>query len=115
MAIPRRVRIVSGLDSNWREVLEDVSLKAIPVKYITSVELSLSNNDICTIDVSSKLKEDWARNLEIASMELEKIINNIHEKQGVELVEYLLDFDMIRSEVSFTSARLGNDNNSNRN
>jgi hypothetical protein len=37
-------------------------------------------------------------------------LNNAH---GVELVEYLLDFDMIKSEVSFTSSRLGNENNSN--
>lgn len=113
--IPRRVRIVSGLDANWREVLEDVSLKAIPVKYISSVELSLSDSESCTIDVSAKLKDDWSKNLDVASTELEKIINEIHDERGVQLVEYMLDFDMIRSEVSFTSAKLGNDNNSNRN
>lgn len=113
--IPRRVRIVSGLDSNWKEVLEDVSLRAIPVKYISSVELSLANKGSCTIDVASKLKDDWHNNLDNATTELEKMINEIHEDHGVDLVEYLLDFDMIRSEVSFTSARLGNDNNSNRN
>lgn len=78
------------------------------------MELSLSDRDSCTIDVASKLKEGWSRNLDVASIELEKIINDIHEDRGVELVEYMLDFDMIRSEVSFTSARLGNDNNSNR-
>lgn len=113
--IPRRVRIVSGLDSSWREVLEDISLKAIPVKYISSVELSLSDEDSCIIDVATKLKDDWFKNLDTASMELERMISEIHEDRGITMVEYLLDFDMIRSEVSFTSAKLGNDNNSNRN
>ena len=79
------------------------------------MELSLTNNGSCSIDVASKLKDDWSNNLDSASAELEKIINEIHEDRGVDLVEYMLDFDMIRSEVSFTSARLGNDNNSNRN
>lgn len=79
------------------------------------MELSLSNSDSCTIDVASKLRDDWSKNLDNASNELENIINEIHEARGVELVEYMLDFDMIRSEVSFTSARLGNDSNSNRN
>ncbi len=106
---------MSGLDDNWREILEDVSLRAIPIKYISSVDLELKNQDTCSIDVSSKLREDWESNLEIATVELEKLIDEVHEMHGVSMVEYLLDFDMIRSEVSFTSAKLGNDNNSNRN
>ncbi len=106
---------MSGLDDNWREILEDVSLRAIPIKYISSVDLELKNQDTCTIDVSSKLREDWESNLETATVELEKLIDEVHEMHGVGMVEYLLDFDMIRSEVSFTSAKLGNDNNSNRN
>lgn len=110
---PRRVRIVSGLDSNWKEVLEDVSLKAIPVKYIASVELQLQNKDSCTIDVASKMRLDWGNNLDEASRELEEMILEIDQEHGVSSVEYLLDFDMIRSEVSFTSSRLGNENNSN--
>jgi hypothetical protein len=103
------------LDANWREILEDVSLRAIPIKYIASVELELKNQDTCSIDVASKLRDDWSGNLETASVELEKLIGDVHELHGVSMVEYLLDFDMIRSEVSFTSAKLGNDNNSNRN
>ena len=103
------------MDANWREILEDVSLRAIPIKYIASVELELENQDTCSIDVASKLRDDWSSNLETASVELEKLISDVHELHGVSMVEYLLDFDMIRSEVSFTSAKLGNDNNSNRN
>ena len=103
------------MDSNWKEVLEDVSLKAIPVKYISSVELLLQNNNSCTIDVAGKLRLDWANNLDDASKELEIMILEIDQEHGVSSVEYLLDFDMIRSEVSFTSSRLGNDNNSNSN
>lgn len=79
------------------------------------MELSLTNSGSCSIDVASKLKDDWSNNLDSASTELEKLINEVHDEHGVNLVEYMLDFDMIRSEVSFTSARLGNDNNSNRN
>ncbi len=107
------MRIVSGLDSNWKEVLEDVSLRAIPVKYISSVELQLRDGSSCTIDVASKLNLDWRSNLDEASKELERMIDEISNTQGIELVEYLLDFDMIKSEVSFTSSRLGNENNSN--
>lgn len=103
------------MDSNWKEVLEDVSLKAIPVKYISSVELQLQDNNTCTIDVANKLRLDWGNNLDDASKELEEMILKINEDHGVSSVEYLLDFDMIRSEVSFTSSRLGNDNNSNSN
>lgn len=103
------------MDSNWKEVLEDISLKAIPVKYIASVELQLHNKSSCTIDVATKLREDWSNNYDEASKNLEKIIEDIHDSHGVESVEYLLDFDMIRSEVSFTSSRLGNENNSNSN
>jgi hypothetical protein len=110
---PRRVRITSGLDSNWKEVLEDVALKAIPIKYISSVDVYLSNNSTITIDVAKKINTDWKGNLEEASSELEKIIEDFNSHSGISLVEYLLDFDMIRSEVSFTSSRLGNDNNSN--
>jgi hypothetical protein len=59
------------------------------------------------------LNSDWATNLDEASKELEKMIEEIHNAHGVDVVEYLLDFDMIKSEVSFTSSRLGNENNSN--
>lgn len=113
--IPRRVRIASALDSNWREVLEDVYLKAIPVKYISSVDIKLKDNRTCSIDVASKLKDEWHNSLEEASKKLENIIEEIHEAHGVKLVEYLLDFDMIKSEISFTSSRLGNENDSNNN
>ena len=41
------------------------------------------------------------------------MIEELSDAHGIELVEYLLDFDMIKSEVSFTSSRLGNENNSN--
>jgi hypothetical protein len=41
------------------------------------------------------------------------MIEDLDNAHGVDLVEYLLDFDMIKSEVSFTSSRLGNENNSN--
>ena len=101
------------MDSNWKEVLEDVSLKAIPVKYIASVELQLQNNNSCIIDVAEKMRSDWGNNLDDASRELEEMIIELDQEHGVSSVEYLLDFDMIRSEVSFTSSRLGNDNNSN--
>lgn len=93
--------------------MEDVSLRAIPVKYISSVELQLKDSNSCTIDVASKLDLDWRSNLDEASKELEKMIEDLNDAHGVELVEYLLDFDMIKSEVSFTSSRLGNENNSN--
>lgn len=112
--IPRRVRIASNLDSNWKEVLDDVTMKAIPIKYISSVELFLSNNTNWTIDVAAKLNDEWGTGDE-STQKLEMMIQEIHDKHGIELIEYMLDFDMIRSEVSFTSARLGNDNNSNSN
>ena len=112
--IPRRVRIASNLDSNWKEVLDDVTMRAIPIKYIATVELFLSNNTNWTIDVQSKMKDEWGVT-DDATRKLEVMIEEVHEKHGIELIEYMLDFDMIRSEVSFTSARLGNDNNSNSN
>lgn len=77
------------------------------------MELQLKDNNSCTIDVASKLDLDWKSNLDEASKELERMIDDLNNAHGVELVEYLLDFDMIKSEVSFTSARLGNENNSN--
>lgn len=94
-------------------MLEDVSLRAIPVKYISSVDIQLQNDGELTIDVANKIREDWNNNLDEASVELEKIIEEINDMHGVKMVEYLLDFDMIRTEVSFTSSRLGNENNSN--
>jgi len=94
-------------------VLEDVSMRAIPVKYISSVDLKLSNRATYKIDVSKKLKKEWNNNTDEASRQLEQIISEIHESIGVELVEYILDFDLMRSEISFTSSRLGNENNSN--
>ncbi len=113
--IPRRVRITSALDSNWREVLEDVYLKAIPVKYISSVDIKLKDNRTYSIDVSSKLKTEWNNNSDEASKNLEQIIEELHDTHGIKLVEYLLDFDMIKSEISFTSSRLGNENKSDNN
>lgn len=77
------------------------------------MELKLKDNNSCTIDVASKLDLDWKSNLDEASKELERMIEDLNDAHGVELVEYMLDFDMIKSEVSFTSARLGNENNSN--
>ena len=93
--------------------MEDISLKAIPIKYIESAELHLKNASSYTIDVASKLKLEWGNNLDEASKQLESIIEEVNESDGVKLVEYLLDFDMIKSEISFTSSRLGNENNSN--
>jgi hypothetical protein len=92
--------------------LADVSMRAIPVKYIASVDLQLSNKGTYTIDVSKKLKKDWYNNIDEASMHLEQMINEIHETTGVDMVEYILDFDLMRAEISFTSSRLGNENNS---
>jgi hypothetical protein len=77
------------------------------------VELQLKDGGSCTIDVASKLNLDWKSNLDEASKELERMIEELADAHGIELVEYLLDFDMIKSEVSFTSSRLGNENNSN--
>lgn len=87
-------------------------MKAIPVKYISSVELQLSNKASYSIDVSKKLKKEWNNNIDEASRQLEQMINEIHENAGIELVEYILDFDLMRTEISFTSSRLGNENNS---
>lgn len=77
------------------------------------MELQLKDSSSCTIDVASKLDLDWKSNLDEASKELERMIDDINNAHGVELVEYMLDFDMIKSEVSFTSSRLGNENNRN--
>ncbi len=89
-------------------------MRAIPIKYISSVEIFLNDNKTWSIDVSAKLKEEWG-NTDEATYKLEQMIEDIHTHHGIELIEYMLDFDLIRSEVSFTSARLGNDNNSNSN
>lgn len=89
-------------------------MRAIPIKYISSVELFLNDNKTWSIDVPAKIKEHWGTG-DDATQKLEKMIEDVHKNHGIELIEYMLDFDMIRSEVSFTSARLGNDNNSNSN
>jgi len=90
-----------------------VSMKAIPVKYISSVDIQLKDKGTHTVDVSKKLRNEWGNNLDEASRQLEQMISEIHDTHGVELVEYILDFDLMRTEISFTSSRLGNENNSN--
>ena len=87
-------------------------MRAIPVKYIASVDLQLSNKSTYSIDVSKKLKKDWHNNIDEASKHLEQMISEIHETTGIDMVEYILDFDLMRAEISFTSSRLGNENNS---
>jgi hypothetical protein len=87
-------------------------MKAIPVKYIASVDIQLANKGTYTIDVSKKLKKDWKNNTDEASKQLEQMINEIHDANGIEMVEYILDFDLMKTEISFTSSRLGNENNS---
>jgi hypothetical protein len=88
-------------------------MKAIPVKYISSVDIQLKEKGTYSVDVSKKLKNEWSNNIDEASRQLEQIISEVHETHGVELVEYILDFDLMRAEISFTSSRLGNENNSN--
>jgi hypothetical protein len=88
-------------------------MKAIPVKYISSVDIHLKNDGTHTVDVSKKLRNEWSNNLDEASRQLEQMIAEIHDTHGVDSVEYILDFDLMRTEISFTSSRLGNENNSN--
>jgi hypothetical protein len=88
-------------------------MKAIPVKYISSVDIQLRDKTTCSIDVSDKLRNEWKNNLDEASKQLEEIIFDIDSSHGVNLVEYILDFDLMKTEISFTSSRLGNENNSN--
>lgn len=87
-------------------------MSAIPIKYVASVDLFFEDGKNETVDVERLVRE--CKDPEKASKELELIIHGKNENK-IELIEYILDFDKIKSEVSFISSRFGNDDNWNSN
>jgi hypothetical protein len=110
MEFSRRVRISSALNKDWQEICEDLSMKAIPIKYVSKVELIFNNGGNLIIDVPQLLKD--YKETDAAGKALEDIIQS---KQAVSVVEYVIDFDKVKGEVAFSSSRLGNENNGNSN
>jgi len=110
MEFSRRVRISSTLSKDWQEICEDLNMKAIPIKYVSKVDLLLAGGGTISIDVPQLLKE--YKETDAAGKALEDLIQS---KQAVQLVEYIIDFDKVKGEVAFSSSRLGNENNGNSN
>jgi hypothetical protein len=110
MEFTRRVRISSMLSKDWQEICEELSMKAIPIKYVSKVDLMLASGQTASIDVPQLIREH--KDIDSAGKALEDMIQS---GEQVQMVEYVIDFDKVKGEVAFSSSRLGNENNGNSN
>jgi hypothetical protein len=104
MEFSRQVRISSNLSKDWQDICEELSMKAIPIKYVQKVDVEHSTGFVITIDVPQLLREH--KDPDIAGKALEDLIQS---RDHVKLVTYVIDFDKIKGEVAFSSSRLGKD------
>lgn len=80
--MPRKKKLPKDIIEHWPEVLKDVDIKVVPVKYLHAVRVYFKDGKVWDIDVASTLKKNPSdkaieKTLEQMFLEYEDNIKNI--------------------------------------
>jgi hypothetical protein len=95
--VPRKTRksIDQNLIDQWPEILEDIDLSAIPVKYLHSIVVSFSDGNSWEITLSNEDREndtDWF------SETMSEMFTNYKDK--IQHVDFRLDVEKLRKDIT---------------
>lgn len=87
-------KLPSEVANYWPEIFKDIEIKAIPIKYINSINVILTDGSVWTVDID--------RNKDSVDVEdVEQIIEEIIEENedSVETVDFRLDTEQIKKDI----------------
>ena len=84
---------------HWPEVLSDVELNVIPIKYLYSVKVHFSDGKIWDIDLTEK---DTKNNADEVERSLQELFTNYEE--SIEHIDFKLDTKRIKTDIQRRTA-----------
>ena len=84
---------------HWPEVLSDVELSVIPIKYLNSVKVHFNDGKIWDIDLTEK---DVKNNSEEVEKSLQELFTNYEEQ--IEHIDFKLDTQRIKIDITKRTA-----------
>lgn len=86
--------------SQWPEVLQDVEVKAVPLEYLRSLQITFKEGRVWDINIAKHIRENNVEDLESHLNELMEEYND-----SIEHVEFQLDMKKIKKDVEKTTSR----------
>lgn len=80
--------------SYWPEIFKDIEVKAIPVEYINSINVVLTDGSVWTVDID---REKEAIDVDDVEQLIEEILEE-HEDE-IESVDFSLDTEQIKIDI----------------
>ncbi len=90
--MPNKNRLPPEVIDHWPEVLKDVEIKAVPVKYISGIHVSFNDGKTWEIDIDTDYTDDDS---------LENTLNSFFEEYNdvIEAIEFRIDTPSLVSDV----------------
>jgi len=90
--VPNKNRLPPEVIDHWPEVLKDVEIKAVPVKYISGIHVSFNDGKTWEIDIDTDYADDDS---------LENTLNSFFEEYNdvIEAIEFRIDTTSLVSDV----------------
>ena len=91
----RKKTLPSDIVEHWPEVLKDVDIKVVPLKYLHAVRVYFNDGKIWDIDVATTLKKNPS------DKNLEKTLENLfHEyEDSIKNVDFRLDTVKVKADI----------------
>lgn len=80
---------------SWPEIFEEVTLKVVPIQYLSSVHVKFKDNRVWRIDVGPRLRDEVWQTVE---KNIKELINNY--KTHIDSIDFKLDTDKIKKDIT---------------
>lgn len=87
-------KLPPGIVNYWPEIFKDIEVKAIPVGYINSINVILTDGSVWTVDID---REKEAISVDDVEQLIEEILEE-HEDE-IESIDFSLDTEQIKEDI----------------
>lgn len=93
--MPRKKRLPKDIVEHWPEVLKDVDIKVVPVKYLHAVRVYFTDGKVWDIDVATTLKKNPSEK------SIEKTLANLFNEyeDTIQNVDFRLDTAKVKADI----------------
>jgi len=95
--VPKKKKLANNLNDHWPEIIENLDLSVVPIKYISSIEVIFHNGKIWRIDIEKSKHKD---NLDAIEHSLVKLFSEYEDE--IKTIDFKLDVVKIKKDIAIS-------------
>jgi len=99
--VPKKKTLPKDIVEHWPEVLKDVDIKVVPVKYLHAVRVYFKDGKVWDIDVAKTLKKNT--NEQSIEKTLEQLF--LEYEDSIQNVDFRLDTAKVKADIQARTQR----------